>query len=245
MRKKLHKNEVKAVIPEYETIREIVVKGTAAGGDKKQFMFLDKQKRMQEINYNQSWKLISSLGTYFFSKGLKNGKKIALISENNIEWAWAYYATLVGGNVSVPMDSKLPHEDLEDQLLRCDCEALVYSMKFAGFAENLKKNPAIHIKEYFCMDNFDEYYAAGSELIANGDNSFDKVAIKPDDLACICYTSGTTGKSKGVMLTHKNIASNCSASCRVLTGRHAIAFLPLHHTLSWVSALYATYIVVE
>ena len=245
MKNKAHKNQVKVVIPEYQTIREIIVKGTAAGGDKKQFMFLDKNKNMQEINYNQSWKLISSLGTYFFSKGLKNGKKIALISENVIEWVFAYYATLVGGNVSVPMDAKLSLDDLEDQLVRCGCEALVYSHKFAELAESLKKNPEIQIKEYFCMDNFEEYYAEGAKLIANGDDSFDKVEIKPDDLACICYTSGTTGKSKGVMLTHKNVASNCSASCRVLTGRHAIAFLPLHHTLSWVSALYATYIVVE
>lgn len=245
MKKKMHKNEVKVVIPEYETIREIVVKGTAAGGDRKQFMFLDKNKEMKEINYNQTWKLISYLGTYFFSKGLKGGKKIALISENVIEWAFAYYAILVGGNVCVPMDAKLSHDDLEDQLIRCDCDGIVYSGKFAGFAESLKSNPAINTKEYFCMDNFEEYYAEGEKLIAGGDDSFEKVEINPDDLACICYTSGTTGKSKGVMLTHRNIASNCSASCRVLTGRHAIAFLPLHHTLSWVSALYATYIVTE
>ena len=245
MKKKMHKNEVKAVIPEYETIREIVVKGTAAGGDRKQFMFLDKNKEMKEINYNQTWKLISSLCTYFFSKGLKGGKKIALISENVIEWAFAYYAILVGGNVCVPMDAKLSHDDLEDQLIRCDCDGIVYSGKFAGFAESLKSNSAINTKEYFCMDNFEEYYAEGEKLIAGGDDSFEKVEINPDDLACICYTSGTTGKSKGVMLTHRNIASNCSASCRVLTGRHAIAFLPLHHTLSWVSALYATYIVTE
>lgn len=245
MGKKQHKNQVKVEIPEYRTIREIVVKGTAAGGNKKQFMFLDKNKEMQEINYNQTWKIISTLGTYFFSKGLKKGAKIALISENVIEWAFAYYAILVGGNVCVPMDAKLPNEDLEDQLVRCGCDALIYSDKFADLAESVKGNSAITIKEYFPMDKFEEYYAAGEALIANGDDSFDKVEIKPDDLACICYTSGTTGKSKGVMLTHRNIASDCTSSCRVLTGRHAIAFLPLHHTLSWVSALYATYIVVE
>ena len=147
MKKKMHKNEVKVVIPEYETIREIVVKGTAAGGDRKQFMFLDKNKEMKEINYNQTWKLISSLGTYFFSKGLKGGKKIALISENVIEWAFAYYAILVGGNVCVPMDAKLSHDDLEDQLIRCDCDGIVYSGKFAGFAVSLKSNPAINTKD--------------------------------------------------------------------------------------------------
>ena len=245
MKNKSHKNEVKVIIPEYQTIREIIVKGTATGGDKKQFMFLDRNKEMQQINYNQSWKLISSLGTFFFSKNLKNGKKIAIISENIIEWAFAYYATVVGGNVSVPMDCKLSEGDLQDQLTRCNCDALVYSHKFIGMAERFRNNPDVPVKEYFCMDDFEEYYEKGANLIANGDDSFDRVEIKPDDLACICYTSGTTGKSKGVMLTHKNVASNCSSSCRVLTGRHAIAFLPLNHTLSWVSALYATYIVTE
>ncbi len=245
MAKKAHKNQVKVVIPEYQTIREIIVKGTAAGGDKKQFMFLDKNKNLQENNYNQTWQIISSLGTYFFSRGFKNKSKIAIIAENRIEWAHAYYATVVGGNVSVPMDSKLGEDELEDQLIRCDCDALVYSPKYAKMIENFKKNPAVPVKEYFNIDDFDTIMDAGAKLIADGDDSFDKVEIAPNDLACIVFTSGTTGKSKGVMLTHKNVASNCSSSCRVLTGRHAIAFLPLNHTLSWVSALFATYIVVE
>lgn len=245
MSKKTHKNQVKVTIPEYQTIREIIVKGTAAGGDKKQFMFLDRNKELKEINYNQTWKRISRLGTYFFSKGLKNGKKIAIISENNIDWVFAYYAILVGGNVCVPMDAKLTYDDLEDQIIRCGCDGLVYSPKFESFVKEIKNKSGIPSMEYFCTDNFDEYYVAGKKLIKDGDDSFEKVEIKPDDLACICYTSGTTGKSKGVMLTHRNVASDCTSSCRVLTGRHAIAFLPLHHTLSWVSALYATYIVTE
>ncbi len=245
MSKKTHKNQVKVTIPEYQTIREIIVKGTAAGGDKKQFMFLDQNKELKEINYNQTWKRISRLGTYFFSKGLKNGKKIAIISENNIDWVFAYYAILVGGNVCVPMDAKLTYDDLEDQIIRCGCDGLVYSPKFKSFVEDIKTKSDIPSMEYFCTEKFDEYYVAGKKLIKDGDDSFEKVEVKPDDLACICYTSGTTGKSKGVMLTHRNVASDCTSSCRVLTGRHAIAFLPLHHTLSWVSALYATYIVTE
>ena len=174
-----------------------------------------------------------------------NGKKIAIVSENSAYWAFAYYATIVGGNVCVPMDAKLTYEDIEDQIIRCDCDAVVYSKKFAKFAEQIKENPAVKQMEYFFMNDFDTYYAEGEKLYEAGNDYFDKVEVKPDDLAAIVFTSGTTGKSKGVMLTHKNIASDCSASLRVLTGRHAIAFLPLHHTLSWVSALYATYIVSE
>lgn len=245
MAKKAHKNAVKVEIPEYQTIREIVFEGTARGGDNKQFMFLDRKKQLQEINYNQTFYRIRTLSTYFYSKGLRGGKKIAIVSENIIDWAFAYYAIIVGGNVCVPMDAKLSYEDIEDQIIRCDCEAVVYSKKFEKFVEQIKANPDVQEMEYFFMDEFDTYYAEGEKMIEAGDDYFDKIEIKPDDLAAIVFTSGTTGKSKGVMLTHKNVASNCSASLRVLTGRHAIAFLPLHHTLSWVSALYATYIVSE
>ena len=69
-------------IPEYSTIKEIVVKGTAMGGDKKQFVFLDKNKNECTRNYNQSWREISSIGTFFFLHGLKNQMKIAIIGEN-------------------------------------------------------------------------------------------------------------------------------------------------------------------
>ncbi len=242
---KNHKNAVKVQIPEYQTVREIIFEGTARGGDNKQFMYLDRNKQLQEINYNQTFKRIRTLSTYFYSKGLTNGRKIAIVSENNADWAFAYYAIIVGGNVCVPMDAKLNYEDIEDQIIRCDCDAVVYSKKFAKFVEQIKANPEVPQMEYFFMDEFDTYYAEGEKLIAEGNDYFDKVEVKPDDLAAIVFTSGTTGKSKGVMLTHKNIASDCSATLRVLTGRHAIAFLPLHHTLSWVSGLYATYIVSE
>lgn len=242
---KNHKNAVKVEIPEYQTVREIIFEGTARGGDNKQFMYLDREKKLQEINYNQTFWRIRTLSTYFYSKGLMKGKKIAIVSENSAYWAFAYYATIVGGNVCVPMDAKLTYEDIEDQIIRCDCDAVVYSKKFAKFVEQIKANPEVPQMEYFFMDDFDTYYTEGKKLIAEGNDYFDKVEVKPDDLAAIVFTSGTTGKSKGVMLTHRNIASDCSATLRVLTGRHAIAFLPLHHTLSWVSGLYATYIVSE
>lgn len=245
MMNKTHKNAVKVEIPEYQTIREIVYEGTARGGNNKQFMFLDRNKQLQEINYNQTFRRIRTLSTYFYSKGLKDGKKIAIVSENIIDWGFAYYAIIVGGNVCVPMDAKLSYEDIEDQIIRCDCDAVVYSKKFEKFVDGLKDNPEVPQMEYFFMDEFDTYYDEGEKMIEEGNDYFDKVEVKPDDLAAIVFTSGTTGKSKGVMLTHKNVASDCSATLRVLTGRHAIAFLPLHHTLSWVSGLYATYIVSE
>lgn len=242
--KKIHKNAVTVEIPEYETLKEIVVKGTQVGGDKRQFMFV-KNGVDHERNYNQTWREICGFGTYLYSLGLKNHEKIAIIGENCFEWMIAYYSCIVGGYISVPMDCKLPVEDLADQLIRCDCDALVYTSKFNDAVEEFKNDPNMPVKYYFCIDDFDGFYKKGWEIYDAGERGFADAEVKPEDLASVVYTSGTTGKSKGVMLTHKNIASNCSASCRCLSGKHAIGFLPLNHTYAWVSALFATYIVQE
>ena len=240
-------NEMKIVSPEFETVKEIVVKGVKKGGDKRQYVFLDQHTKEEcERSFNQTWAEIRAIGSLFFGRGLNGGKKIAIIGENCFEWMVVYYATLVGGNITVPMDCKLPAEDLADQLIRCDCDALVYTKKFASMAEDFKNDSSIPAMQYFDISkDYNEFLKEGNEVIANGDLSFENAEVKPEDLACIAYTSGTTAKSKGVMLTHKNIASNCSSACRAHTGRHAIGFLPLNHTYAWVSALFSSYILTE
>ncbi len=232
--------------PTYQTVKEIIVKGAKKGGDKRQFVFLDKKKNECERSFNQTWDEIAAIGTFFYGRGLNGKKKIAIIGENCFEWMVIYYATLVGCNITVPMDCKLPEEDLADQLIRCGCDALVYTDKFIPMVENFKKYPEMPEMQYFNItDDYTDFIKEGKAGLENGEKAFLEADVKPDDLACIAYTSGTTAKSKGVMLTHKNIASNCSSACRAHTGRHAIGFLPLNHTYAWVSALFSSYILTE
>ena len=232
--------------PDYSTVKEIIVTGVKKGGDKRQFVFLDKNKKECERSFNQTWSEISAIGTFFYGRGLDGQKKIAIIGENCFEWMIIYYATLVGCNITVPMDAKLPEEDLADQLIRCGCDALVYTDKFIGMVDNFKKYPDMPEMQYFNItDDYADFINEGEAALRNGEKAFLNAEVKPEDLACIAYTSGTTAKSKGVMLTHKNIASNCSSACRAHTGRHAIGFLPLNHTYAWVSALFSSYILTE
>ena len=232
-------------IKNYETLKQIIVEGTERGGDLKQYVFLDKNRKECVRTFNDTWREICGIGPFFFSKNLKNGAKIAIIAENSYEWMIAYYATLVGGNITVPMDCKLDTDYLIDQLIRCECDALVYSNEYDELVKKCKENPNVTIKHYFPVDEFNEYKEIGWEIYDSGDTSFVDAEVKPDDLACIVYTSGTTGKSKGVMLTHSNVAINCSSSTRALSGKHAIGFLPLNHTYAWVSALFASYIITQ
>ncbi len=240
------KNVSHTSLPTYKTIKEIVVVGTKNGGDKRQYMFLDKNKNECVRSFNETWQEMKALGTYFSIKGLNGKKKIAIIGENCFEWMITYYATLVGGNITVPMDCKLTSEDLADQIIRCGCDALVITSKFEDMAEEFKANPDMPEMHYFNISEYyEDYLKEGQAAVDAGDTSFEDAEVLPEDLACIAYTSGTTARSKGVMLTHFNIASNCSSACRAHTGKHAIGFLPLNHTYAWVSALFSSYILTE
>ncbi len=245
MKKVQSSNMGNADIPEYYTLREIIEKGTQVGGDKKQFVFLDKEKNECMRTYNQSWHEMKCLGTFYAKNGLVSQSKIAIIGENCYEWMLAYYATLCMDDIVVAMDAKLELEILEDQLIRGGCDALFYSANFSAAVEAFKNNPDMPVKHWFCFDKMPEYLKEGEALLEAGDTTFADTVVKPEDLACIAYTSGTTGKSKGVMLTHRNVAANCSSACRAHTGRHAIGFLPLNHTYAWVSALFSTYIITQ
>lgn len=232
-------------IKEIKTIKQIIEYGTKKSGDNLQYIFLDEEKNEHTRTFNQTWDESTAIGTYFYTKGMDGGKKIAIIAENSYNWITAYYGTIIGGNISVPMDMKLADDELISQLVRCGCEALVYNKKTAHLVPKVKEAEGIAVKEYFCIEEFDELKNIGREAIKNGDTRCIDAVVKPDDLACIVYTSGTTGLSKGVMLSHYNVASDVCACFQVNTGSHALGFLPLNHTFCWVSALFAGYIVGE
>ena len=232
-------------INKLHTLKEIITYGTEKGQDKLQFVFLDKDKQEDRRSFNQTWDEITALGTYYYLHGITKGKKIAIIAENSYEWIVAYYAGLIGGVIVVPMDMKLTDEELVSQLVRCECDALVYTAKTSHTADAVKQDPACKITLFVDIKDFPECKEEGRAAIKAGDTRCIDAEVKPEDLACIVYTSGTTGLSKGVMLTHKNVTSDVVASCSVQKGEHAIGFLPLNHTFCWVGALFSGYLLAE
>ncbi len=232
-------------ISKLRTLKEIIEYGTRKGGDKRQFIFLDADKNVDERSFNQTWDEITSLGTYYYLHGIDGGKKVAIIAENSYEWIVSYYATLIGGNIAVPMDIKLSDEEIVSQLVRSGCEAMVYCDETEHFVTAVKKDPENPVREFFRVSEFPSYKAEGKAAIEAGDTRCIDAKPGPDDLAAIVYTSGTTGLSKGVMLSHYNITSDITASCSVQKGEHAIGFLPLNHTFCWVGALFSGYLLAE
>ena len=232
-------------ISQLKTLKDIIVYGTKKGQDKLQFVFLDKDKKEDRRSFNQTWDEITALGTYYYLHGITKGKKIAIIAENSYEWIVSYYAGLIGGVIVVPMDIKLTDEELVSQLVRSECEGLVYTQKTCSVVDAVKADGNSKISLFIDVADFPACKEEGRQAIKAGDTRVADAEIDPEDLACIVYTSGTTGLSKGVMLTHKNVTSDVVASCSINKGEHAIGFLPLNHTFCWVGALFSGYLLAE
>ena len=212
-------------IPDMNTVKEIVLRGAKLGQDKKQYVFKNLEGNTQTKTFNEVFYDATGLGQHLYTLGMR-GKKVAILSDNSYYWIAAFYAIVTGKITAIPLDPKLPKEDLTDLMVRSGCNAIIYTEDFAPAIEMMKENPEVVLTEYLKIEDFAEKYLDDT--------------VTGDDLGFIVYTSGTTGKSKGVMLSQKNVASNAIATCRAMTGGQTVAFLPFNHTLSWASALFAS-----
>ena len=182
---------------------------------------------------------IDSLGTAFLSK-VDKGSRIAILSETRYEWYVTYLATTNGTGCVVPIDKELKTDEIVNCLTRAHVDILVFSASklesVNEFYGNIKS-----IKLYVCMDDIDdprflkysELKEKGEKLLEDGDTSFTETSIDPEEMTILLFTSGTTSKSKAVMLCQRNICKNLMAMFSMLyIDRNDIFFsvLPLHHT---------------
>ena len=226
-------------IPDMNTVKEIVLRGAKLGQDKKQYVFKNLEGNTQTKTFNEVFYDATGLGQHLYTLGMR-GKKVAILSDNSYYWIAAFYAIVTGKITAIPLDPKLPKEDLTDLMVRSGCNAIIYTEDFAPAIEMMKNNPEVVLTEYLKIEDFDEIVRMGHNELDGGAENYLDDTVTGDDLGFIVYTSGTTGKSKGVMLSQKNVASNAIATCRAMTGGQTVAFLPFNHTLSWASALFAS-----
>lgn len=230
--------------PDMDTVKEIVIYGAKKGQDKKQYMFKDFDGNVCTKTFDEVFYDATGLGQHLYTLGMKN-KKVAILSENSYYWIAAFYSIATGKMTAIPLDPKLTDADLTDLMVRSGCDAIYYTKDFSSAIEMMKNTDGVKLTEYLPMEDFDKLVEAGHSELANGADNYLDDEVNADDLGFIVYTSGTTGKSKGVMLSQKNVASNAIATCRAMTASQTVAFLPFNHTLSWASALFASPLLAE
>lgn len=162
---------------------------------------------------------------------IQPGDRVALLSANMPNWGVAYFAITSMGAVVVPILPDFSVNEIENVLTHSEAGAIFISQGLKSKIANLKPENLLH---RILIDDLSLIETNREGIRFNeGSNPVKKYKVADDDLAAIIYTSGTTGKSKGVMLTHKNICSNAIASRSIQEINpedRFLSVLPLSHT---------------
>ena len=215
--------------------------------------------------------LSSAFAASLVRLGFNRGDNIAIISEGRPSWVIGEFGILKAGCAAVPLSTKLTEEEIIFRLDHSESKALLVSennfQKAAQAIRGIGSKPVLvlisprnqHLEElvssYMAAEPspgknkplfYDDLIAEGGKLLAES-NYREKLAaiektITADDTVTICYTSGTTGNPKGIMLTHRNYlhnAANALEVVRVEKGWKSLIMLPLDHSFAHTVGLYA------
>jgi long-chain acyl-CoA synthetase len=197
------------------------------------------------FSYREIAEKILKLHIFFKDAGIKEGDKISLVGRNSASWCVVYLASVTYGAVIVPLLPDFKPEDLTNLTNNSDSVLLFIDDKIF---ETLDPEKMPLIKAVVSLDDFSMIMAKNSDLKSNYmslDGKYHEAYpdLKPEDikfsdisndkLAVISYTGGTTGGSKGVMLSHNSLAANvrfAQTHMPLEPGDPLVSFLPLAHT---------------
>ena len=224
----------------FENIKEIIYNSVKMYPNHIAFVtkiIKEKGVTYKNTTYKKMLDEINALGSALYKLGLK-GKRIAICGRNRYEWALTHLSCLLGGMCSVPLDKELQVDELEDSLVRSRADAIVFDEKYQEKIETIKNNGKTNLKEFICMSELNDYLnipsliEEGTKIIEGGNKDYINCEIDSHSMSILLFTSGTTSKSKAVMLAQYGIAVNVYNMQLVedITDKDVnIAFLPFHH----------------
>ncbi|CDB31836.1 aMP-binding enzyme [Clostridium sp. CAG:575] len=227
-------------VTQFENIKELIYNSVKKYENHIAFVIKKtngKKAEYQNITYKELLDEINSLGTKLYELGIKN-KRIAIVGRNRYEWALSHLTNLLGANVSIPLDKDLQIDELESSLIRSKADVIIFDEKYIEKIEEIKNRNQTNITKYICMSKIEGYEnipnlkEQGKELLEQGNKEFITTKIDSYGMNILLFTSGTTSKSKAVMLSQNNITSNVYAMQKVegiYDTDTNLAFLPFHH----------------
>ena len=193
------------------------------------------------ITYKEFGEDVFALGTALINILNLKDKRVIIIGETQYGWYVSYMAMLCGVGIVSPIDRELPENEIENLVRRSKASAIIYSPKNGEAINKVKENvPEV---EYFIEMRSDKKLEGkdvgllnlielGKALRNSGNKNFENIEIDPEEFKILFFTSGTTAKSKGVMLNNRNLAENINAVTayvKLYPSDRLFSVLPLHH----------------
>ena len=219
-----------------DTLAKLYEYATTLYGKKQYTQWYDTKEGGYTYN---SFKLkCDSLSKKLTQYGIGAGDKVAILSQSMPNWSVAFFSIVPFGRIAIPILPDSSENEVTNIINHSETKVLFVSQRLAGkVSEEVKKKMTLIID----LDTFEVISADDDQFTCDG-----KTAVPtPDDIATIIYTSGTTGSAKGVVLSHRNLASNvitCYHSCKRTHKDRWLSILPMAHTLEMtLSMLYPMY----
>lgn len=200
-------------------------------------------KEVKRVSFTQWRDDVRSIGTELIARGLRE-KTIALIGENSYGWCCSFFAIMAIGSVVVPVDKDLNIDDIKGIIDTTESEALIFGKASEDKISEILSNKGFStVSQLFSIadsskiadiqevTSLNSLIVAGAKRYADGDNSYYDYKIDVNKLASIVFTSGTTGKGKGVMLSQANIGLDMTLGMYNFDiTKKTLHVLPPHHT---------------
>lgn len=238
------KKNVERQIPKTVTdLLQLVRTGAECFGEKDKYVYQE-NKQEKHLSYRENYERVLWFGTALCHYDLA-GKKIAVVGDTHPSYMTAFFATIASNSTIVPLDKDLNDDALIDFMNIAEVSAVIYTASFnrrlINYADRLPAVkyfiPIIDEGEDCAKDNviaFNELLEIGRMLYEGGNTAFTDIEPDLDHLAAILFTSGTTGTSKGVMLTHRNFVAATNGSDQSMTQFNRknvfVDCLPMNHS---------------
>ncbi|MFA7228062.1 MAG: AMP-binding protein [Melioribacteraceae bacterium] len=225
------------------TLLNVLNSSTENFAERPAVSFVDRPK----ITYREFKLKVDSISAFLKGDGVIAGDKIAILSENQPNWAIAYFAITTMGAIAVPIMTEFHPEEVCHILRHSESKAIFVSAKYFNKIEEAESVRTRILIDDFSIIPADTKNDLLKEVIAGGKKEFAKIKeaalkfvgiipgeVEEDSTALILYTSGTTGHSKGVILTHKNIVSDALSTLNMVhldSESRMLSMLPLFHTM--------------